>query len=166
VGDTFQIRGPVLKLPYKANMKKELFMFAGGSGITPMLQVIDAVTSNPEDKTKVTLFYANQTEEDILVRGTIDAIAAEHKNVTVHYSVDKPPSNWKGFSGFVTKETLQKILPGSEKGDSILIYVCGPPGFYKCISGDKDFTQSPPGQGEVTGLLKELNYTLDQVYKF
>jgi len=163
-GDTFQLRGPIVKLPYKANMKKALYLFAGGSGITPMLQLINAVIANPEDKTQVTLFFANQTEEDILLRKQIDAIAAEHKNITVHYSVDKPSSDWKGFGGFVTKETLQKILPGAEHED-ILIYVCGPAGFYNCLSGSKDFTVSPPGQGELTGLLKDLNYKSEQVFK-
>jgi len=163
-GDTFQFRGPFLKLPYKANMKKALYLLAGGTGITPMLQIINTIIANPEDKTQVTLFFANQTEEDILLRKEIDAIAAEHKNITVHYSVDKPSSDWKGLSGFVTKETLQKILPGAEH-ESILIFVCGPGGFYNCLSGPKDFTSSPPGQGELAGLLKDLNYKAEQVYK-
>jgi len=166
VGDTFQIRGPVLKLPYKANMKEEIAMLAGGSGITPMLQVIDAIVNNPEDKTKVTLLFANQTEEDILLRETLEGITAKHKNITVRYSVDKPRPGWTGFSGFVTQDVLKEVLPEQKRGEKILIYVCGPPPFYKCISGDKDFTKSPPGQGEVTGLLKDLGYTSEQVYKF
>jgi cytochrome-b5 reductase len=166
VGDTFQIRGPVLKLPWKANMKEEVAMLAGGSGITPMLQVIDLIISNPEDKTLVNLLFANQTEEDILLREHIDGLAAKHKNIKVHYSVDKPSSTWKGFGGFITKDTLQKVIPEQKRGESILIYVCGPPGFYKCVSGDKDFTTSPPGQGELTGLLKEMGYTSQQVFKF
>jgi ferredoxin-NADP reductase len=34
-------------------MKRHLGMIAGGTGITPMLQIIDAILSNPNDYTQV-----------------------------------------------------------------------------------------------------------------
>jgi cytochrome-b5 reductase len=37
-------------------------------GITPMLQVLEEIFRNPQDKTKVTLVYANQTPNDILLK--------------------------------------------------------------------------------------------------
>lgn len=43
-------------------------MTQGGTGITPVLQVISAVLADPKDKTQLSLIYANQSEEDILVR--------------------------------------------------------------------------------------------------
>ena len=61
-------------------------MIAGGTGITPMLQVIKAVLKDPGDRTQVlarahgvfasltlaelqlSLLFANQTEDDILCR--------------------------------------------------------------------------------------------------
>merc|ERR1712048_717661 len=39
-GDEVEVKGPLEKLPYKANMKKHIGMVAGGSGITPMLQIL------------------------------------------------------------------------------------------------------------------------------
>lgn len=36
-----EIKGPFPKLPYTANMKKEIGMMCGGTGITPMLQVTE-----------------------------------------------------------------------------------------------------------------------------
>lgn len=41
--------------------------------------------------------------------------------------------------------------------------VCGPPGMMASVSGPKAPDYS---QGEVSGLLKELGYTKDNVYKF
>jgi hypothetical protein len=38
-GDTLAMKGPFPKYPYKPNMKTQIGMVAGGSGITPMLQV-------------------------------------------------------------------------------------------------------------------------------
>jgi ferredoxin-NADP reductase len=38
-GDTLDIKGPLKKLQIEPNMKKKIGMIAGGTGITPMLQV-------------------------------------------------------------------------------------------------------------------------------
>ncbi len=39
VGDSIEVKGPLSKLPYTPNMKRAIGMLAGGTGITPMLQV-------------------------------------------------------------------------------------------------------------------------------
>ena len=62
----------------------------------------------------------------------------------------------------MTKELLQKVIPGP-KEENIKVFVCGPPGMYKAISGMK---KSPQDQGELEGILKDLGYSKDQVYKF
>jgi len=67
-GDTLLIKGPIQKLKYEPNMKKRIGMIAGGTGITPMLQVIDEILGNPQDKTELSLVFANIAEEDILLR--------------------------------------------------------------------------------------------------
>lgn len=41
---------------------------AGGTGITPMLQVADHILANPDDKTRVSLVFANVSESDILLK--------------------------------------------------------------------------------------------------
>merc|ERR1712144_169839 len=150
-GDGLEIKGPIVKLPYVANMKKEIGMVAGGTGITPMLQVAEAILNNPEDKTKVSLIFANVTEGDIILRKELD----------VYYVLDKPGSFWRGGKGYVTAEMLkQKMPPPSSDG---MVFVCGPPPMMEVISGNKAPDKS---QGELKGLLKTLGYTSDQVFKF
>lgn len=39
IGDKIKVRGPHGSMNYSPNMKKHIGMIAGGSGITPMLQV-------------------------------------------------------------------------------------------------------------------------------
>jgi cytochrome-b5 reductase len=39
IGDTIDVKGPKGKFVYRPNMKRALGMLAGGTGITPMLQV-------------------------------------------------------------------------------------------------------------------------------
>lgn len=40
-------------------------MIAGGSGITPMFQIIKSSVKDQNDKTKLALIYANVDEDDI-----------------------------------------------------------------------------------------------------
>ena len=40
-------------------------MIAGGTGITPMYQIIKSSLKDPQDDTKLSLIYANVNEEDI-----------------------------------------------------------------------------------------------------
>ena len=105
-------------------------MMAGGTGITPMLQVMNAILSDPNDATQISLVYANQTEDDILCRDMLDALAAKHpKRLSVWYTVDRAPKGWKYSEGFITAEMIAEHLPGPK--ESTLILMCGPPPMIK-----------------------------------
>lgn len=49
-------------------MYRELGMLAGGTGISPMTQIMRSVVNHPEDKTQLTLLYGNYYEDDILCK--------------------------------------------------------------------------------------------------
>ncbi|XVE98300.1 hypothetical protein REPUB_Repub03eG0093700 [Reevesia pubescens] len=160
-GDVLEVKGPIEKLRYCPNMKKHIGMIAGGTGITPMLQVIEAILKNSDDNTQVSLLYANVSPDDILLKQKLDILAARHPNLKVFYTVDNPSKNWKGGAGYISKDMVTKGLPGP--GEDTLILVCGPPGMMEHISGGKAKDYS---QGELSGILKELGYTGQMVYKF
>jgi cytochrome-b5 reductase len=156
-----EMKGPMVKLKYEANMKRHIGMVAGGTGITPMLQIIEEVLRNPGDKTQLTLVYGSVTQEDILLKPRLDALASKHAaQFKVIYLVDKPARGWKGPVGFVTPELLKEHMP--PPGDDSLVLVCGPPGMMVAVSGSKakDFSQ-----GEVGGALKGLGYAEKHVFK-
>lgn len=160
--DTVSFKGPIVKWKWEPNQFKHISLIGGGSGITPLYQLLHEITKNPNDKTKVDLFYGSLTTDDILMKKEIDKIAAEHKDqVNIHYFVDKPSSDWTGHTGYISKEFLKENLP-TPSSDS-KIFVCGPPPLYKAISGPKT---SPTDQGEVTGALAELGYSKEHVFKF
>jgi len=160
-GDTLEIKGPISKIPYQSNMKERIGMVAGGTGITPMLQVIRKVLSDPTDKTQISLIFANLTEEDILLKKELDGLAREYKNFRVYYTLDKPPAGWRMGKGFVSADMIKTKLP--PPGPKNLIMVCGPDPMVAMIAGpkNKDKTQGPVG-----GLLQELGFTEDMVFKF
>ena len=156
-------KGPIQKYEYKANMHDTVALIAGGTGITPMWQLTRAIVKNPDDKTKIILVSANVKEEDILLKREFEKLEQQYpEQFRALYVLDEPPKDWPGKSGRVNKETLQHLLPGpQDKG--FKAFVCGPPGFYAAISGNK---KSPKDQGELSGYLAELGYSKDQVFKF
>lgn len=158
------IKGPIPKYPYEANKHKHIALIAGGTGITPMYQVARAIFNNPEDKTKVTLVYGNVTEDDILLKQELNHLENTFpQRFRAFYVLNEPPKDAPGFQkGFINKELLKTVLPES-KEENIKIFVCGPPPMYKAISGAK---VSPKDQGELTGVLADLGYDKDQVFKF
>ncbi|KAK9697801.1 hypothetical protein RND81_08G062200 [Saponaria officinalis] len=160
-GDVLEVKGPIEKLRYTPNMKKHIGMIAGGSGVTPMLQIVEAILKNPDDKTQVSLVYANVSPDDILLKQKLDILATSHPNFKVFYTVDNPSKNWRGGVGYVSKDMVAKGLPGPS--NDTLVLVCGPPGMMEHISGNKAKDYS---QGEVSGILKDLGYTEEMVYKF
>jgi len=162
VGDKLQFKGPKPKLAYSPNMKKEIAAVAGGSGVTPMLQVVHQILKNPADKTRVTLLFANVSKDDILLKDRIDAWAAKYPDrFRVVYTLDNPPADWKGEKGFVSESMIKKYI--APPSDDVLVFVCGPPGMMKAVSGPKtpDYQQ-----GELQGALKAVGYSEKHVYKF
>lgn len=145
IGDTVDIRGPIGRINYQSagtftvssttgsDTKKtnHIGMICGGSGITPMLQIIRDVLKNPSDGTKLSIIFANQTEEDILLRKELDHYAAANPDrLHVWYTVDKPPaSGWKYSTGFIDEQMIRDNLPVDKKDPLILL--CGPPPMIK-----------------------------------
>lgn len=120
-GSAVDFKGPVGRFNYVVNSYKQIGMIAGGSGITPMLQILNKIITTPEDLTKVSLIYANETENDILLKEEIDEIAEKYPNFEVHYVLRTPSSTWKGDVGLVTNELMQKYLPISSSDNRLVM---------------------------------------------
>lgn len=128
-----------------------------------MYQLCRAIFKNPDDKTKVTLIFGNVTEEDILLKKELEHLENQYpQRFRAFYTLDKPSETWAQSTGHITQEVLKTVLP-EPKTENLKIFVCGPPGLYKAISGGKN---SPSDQGELSGYLKALGYSQEQVYKF
>lgn len=126
IGETIDIRGPKGFFTYTPGMVESFGMIAGGTGITPMYQILTAILRDPEDKTKVSLVYANVTEDDILLKEELNKMAREHPDrFKVYYVLNTPPENWNGGVGFVTPEIMDKHLPKASEPTNLLL--CGPP---------------------------------------
>lgn len=159
-GDSVSFKGGILKWDWKPNSFDEIVLLGGGTGITPLFQLVNEITKNPADKTKIKLFYGNKTEGDILLKKELDSIAAKYpEQFEVKYYLDSVDASKTEFKqGFITKEDLAAV---AKQGNQV--FVCGPPPFMKAFSGPK---KGPTDQGEVSGVLAELGLTKDNVFKF
>ncbi|XP_026521694.1 NADH-cytochrome b5 reductase-like [Notechis scutatus] len=70
-GDTIFWRGPFGGFPYTANQYGELLMLASGTGIAPMLPIIQYITANEDDETFVTLIGCFRTFENIYMKALL-----------------------------------------------------------------------------------------------
>lgn len=141
IGNTILMKGPKGHLDYKGRgrftifQKRELVyyrmkkigMVAGGTGITPMLQIIRAILKDPKDKTELWLIFANQTEEDILLRKELEAIPKERFHL--YFTLDRPPEAWTGGIGFINPDMCRQNLPPPDR--DTMLFVCGPPPMVK-----------------------------------
>jgi len=148
IGDTIDMKGPKGHLTYLgsgkftvAQMRKPLQerkakhfgLIAGGTGITPILALCVAIFRDTKDTTTtMSVLYANQTEDDILVREELEALAKAYPaRFKLHYTLDRPPEGWKFSSGFINQEMLEKTMPPAAADGSSQILMCGPPPMLK-----------------------------------
>ncbi|CAB3228535.1 unnamed protein product [Arctia plantaginis] len=142
LNDTIDVRGPSGKLQYIGNgllqvrklrqdppmkiVAKKINMIAGGTGIAPMLQLVRHICRDPNDKTEMRLLFANQTEEDILLRNELENYQAQHpEQFRVWYTIDRPNEGWRYSVGFINDEMIRDhLLPPSDDG---VVLMCGPP---------------------------------------
>lgn len=156
IGDSVQMKGPKghltylgrgnftvkqMRKPLQSRSAKHFGLIAGGTGITPCLQIMHAVLADPTDQTTLSLLYANVSEDDILLREELEAIVKDHPDkFKLHYTLDKAPKNWAYSVGFITKDMVEANLPAAAKDGSTQILMCGPPPMLKfaCIPALKE----------------------------
>ena len=122
---------------------KHIGMIAGGTGITPMYQIIMKILTNKKnDKTKITLLFANHSIKDVLLRKELEKFANENKDqFKLHLivsSIDDCENNdddeeskfvvqeWLKNDykiGRIDKNMIEKYMP--QPGNDCVIAVCG-----------------------------------------
>lgn len=137
IGAFLDVKGPLGHIEYqgkgnflvngKQKFAKKLAMIAGGTGITPVYQVMQAILKDPEDDTEMYVVYANRTEDDILLKDELDAWAEQiPERVKVWYVIQESiKEGWKYSTGFVTEAILREHIP--ESSHTTLALACGPP---------------------------------------
>ncbi|KAI0852442.1 nitrate reductase [NADPH] [Daldinia vernicosa] len=145
IGHFVDFKGPVGKFEYlgrgicsiqgQQRKVKRFFMICGGSGITPIFQVLRAVLMDREDPTTCLVIDGNRIEQDILCKTDIDnMVIGNNSKCRLLYTLSQPGPSWAGLRGRIDKELLEREI-GSCKStnDEDLVLICGPEPLEKSV---------------------------------
>ncbi|POS77741.1 oxidoreductase NAD-binding domain-containing protein [Diaporthe helianthi] len=161
-GDSVMFAVCIPGYKWTPNKHSSVTLIAGGAGITPIYQLVQGILDNPEDKTKVTLVFGVNSEQDVLLDDEFKKYEASHPG---QFKAVYAVSGLKGESdryrkGYVTEALLKEVAaPASEENTKVM--VCGPPAMEQALLGKKGW-----GAGKGGGILEKLGYRKDQIHQF
>eukprot|EP01080_Neovahlkampfia_damariscottae_P011082 gene11082-3788_t len=125
VGSEMEFFGPIGGFEYDINKYSKVGLIAGGTGISPMLQILEYALNDKNDKTKFKLLYGAIEESELVFKSTLDDLLLKHPDrFEIYYTLDSWKEEWKHGKGYITEEVLKKQIFDS-KCDQVV--VCGPP---------------------------------------
>ncbi|HSN83144.1 MAG TPA: ferredoxin--NADP reductase [Polyangiales bacterium] len=123
VGDSILVQPPEGRFVLRSKEGDHpIFLFGGGSGITPVLSILKSALRTTDRKVK--LVYANRDEDSIIFKDEIDLWLAEYPGrfeVIHHLDSD---------GGFMSVAEVQRHIRGWEDAE---FFVCGPTGYMDTV---------------------------------
>ncbi len=151
-GDELEVIPPLGKFTIELdpNLSRHYVMFAGGSGITPLMSILKTVLA-VESKSKVTLFYLNRNVNEIIFRHELDKLADKYGDrLKIVHTLSRPSDKWAGYRGRIDRaRTIQFINKYIGNEDNCEYFLCGPGGMMR----------------EIEKALDELNVSTDKIHK-
>jgi ring-1,2-phenylacetyl-CoA epoxidase subunit PaaE len=120
---------------YTKERKRHLIMFAGGSGITPMMSIIKSLLAQEPDSI-VSVIYCNRDIDSIIFKDTLEQMQTNDEGrLHVIHVLDNAPMNWQGYSGLLNHDMLTKLFERiPDWGITNTTYLmCGPEGMMKNV---------------------------------
>lgn len=104
---------------------KKFGLICGGSGITPILQVLRGILQDTSDTTtEIWVLDANRTIDDILCYDELNKWAEQYPTrFNLHHTLSNVPEDWKYSKGRMNVDMFKKYLP--PPGEDSIALVCG-----------------------------------------
>lgn len=120
-GSVLQVMQPAGRFVLHAG-DRPLLLFAGGSGVTPILSLIKAALTTTGRR--IRLFYANRDAASVIFRAELDALAAKHgARLELLHHLDAE-------LGLTSRGEAERAHIGFESADA---YLCGPGPFMELV---------------------------------
>ena len=134
-GDRVYVDGPYGSFSLdRISDNERLILIPGGIGVTPIMSML-CTMADRSDKRPILLFYCNREWETVTFKDEIKGL--ENKlNVKTIYTIEKPPENWKGESGFLNKEILMRHIPEKWFSEGTDVFLCGPTPMMNAVEGE------------------------------
>ena len=136
-GDVVKVMEPAghFTTEYSKDRKRHLVMFAGGSGITPMMSHIKSTLSQ-EPESVVSLIYCNRNLDSVIFKEELSKKEEQYEGrLHIIHVLDEAPMNWQGYSGLLNHEMLTKLFERIPNWgiDKTTYLMCGPEGMMKNV---------------------------------
>jgi ring-1,2-phenylacetyl-CoA epoxidase subunit PaaE len=136
-GDKLKVMEPMGQFTtvFSPEGKRHLIMFAGGSGITPMMSLIKSLLAQ-EPNSIVSLIYCNRDIDSIIFKDVLDEMQTRDEGrLHVIHVLDNAPMNWQGYSGLLNHDMLTKLFERIPDWgiENTTYLMCGPEGMMKNV---------------------------------
>ncbi|MEZ4909699.1 MAG: ferredoxin--NADP reductase [Saprospiraceae bacterium] len=151
IGDTISAMVPAggFRLIPESDQKRQHYFFAAGSGITPVISMIETVLED-EPKSTCHLFYGSRNEHQIIFKTRLEQLISRYSGqFFVHYILSRPIKykakgllglfgkkdvKWDGLTGRIDVTTLSNFFKDQPiKSERAIFYLCGPGDFISHI---------------------------------
>lgn len=137
-GATVKLRAPAGEFVLDSGSVRPVVLVAAGIGITPLFAMLQAHLHRGPKSPPLHLIYGGRTPAHLAFREELDAIAASHPEVHVHYVYSRADVGGRP-AGRITSELITQLLTGlhvyfGERRIALPwyesdIYLCGPGDF-------------------------------------
>ena len=123
-GQTLRVMKPLGNFCLQSH-EAPIFLFAGGSGITPVISIIKSALATTSRS--ITLVYANRDRDSIIFKQELDELGSAHAGrLAIHHRLDD-------VDGFLDVGTARELIAEAAGAD---FYVCGPGAYMDVIEED------------------------------
>lgn len=122
VGDELEIDGPY-GVFYLRDEKVPQIMIAGGTGLAPMMSMIDTLRLKNFRRKPVILAFGCSFEKDLFAQDELELRDTWMRNLDIRTCVSRPEGEWDGYNCRAQFSITQDDITDPET----IAYLCGPP---------------------------------------
>ena len=125
-GDQMEVAGPEGRFTLKTSeVAKNYMAFAAGSGITPVISMVQTVLEN-EPESRFLLVFGNKSKEQTIFRENLDALKETYGDRFTLYYVFSQIISDKAFFGRIDKKLVKEVLDKNDPASFNDFFLCGP----------------------------------------
>lgn len=122
IGEEFLIDGPWGHFVFEHEKMQEVVLLAAGSGIAPFRCFCQYIIDKNLE-TKVSLYYSNKTEEDIICKADFDDFVKKIKEMKLVYCLSREEKQGY-YYGRIDSKLIKNVV---KENKGAYYFICGPP---------------------------------------
>ncbi len=127
VGNTIEVGTPEGKFTFEPNQDKQknYMAFAAGSGITPIMSIIQSVLKQ-ETQSSFVLVYGNKSVEDTIFHNQLNELQNQHVGRFFVHNIYSQVNSDGNLFGRIDKSTVNFVMNKHTEKEFSKFYLCGP----------------------------------------